>query len=287
MVTQFNRLDVLSNNLANANTNGFKRDDVVVGDFLRLFEEAKEELPLENHTRAASRFLNRTLNRVPSVVEEYTDMTLGHFMRTENALDVALSDQNAFFAIKTPSGIRYTRDGSFSLSGDGTLVTKLGHPVLSTAALESGIFENGAPENAANGESSEDSGGFIVINQSANNVEISKDGSVFVRELNNDAVGTAEPVGAIAVVSFLNPKYLKKVGDNLYEIPPERLNERHTINNQNVLVSGFIEKSNINPVLEMTYLISVNRLVDAYSKVLKTHQDELNNEAITKLAQKA
>lgn len=267
MVTQFNRLDVISNNLANTNTNAFKRDDVVVGDFLRLYQEAKHELPLENHTREASKFLNRTLNRVPIVVEEYTDMSIGGFSKTENPLDLALSNKNAFFAIQTPNGIRYTRDGSFSLNDDGILVTKQGFPVLSSEGI--------------------DESGFISVNISSNNVEISKDGSIYVRELDNANIGNPEPIGTIAVVNFVNPKYLQKVGNNLYELPQDRINERQNINNSNVLISGFIEKSNINPVNEMTALISTNRLVDMYSKVMKTHQDDLNNEAITKLAQKA
>lgn len=267
MVTQFNRLDVISNNLANTNTNAFKRDDVVVGDFLRLYQEAKHELPLENHTREASKFLNRTLNRVPIVVEEYTDMSIGGFSKTENPLDLALSNKNAFFAIQTPNGIRYTRDGSFSLNDDGILVTKQGFPVLSSEGI--------------------DESGFISVNISSNNVEISKDGGIYVRELDNANIGNPEPIGTIAVVNFVNPKYLQKVGNNLYELPQDRINERQNINNSNVLISGFIEKSNINPVNEMTALISTNRLVDMYSKVMKTHQDDLNNEAITKLAQKA
>lgn len=267
MVTQFNRLDVISNNLANANTNAFKRDDVVIGDFMRLYKEARDELPLQNHTRDASKFLNRTLNRVPIVTEEYTDMNIGGFSRTENPLDLALNNQNAFFAIQTPNGVRYTRDGAFSLDNNGILVTKQGYPVLSSTGI--------------------DEGGVININLSSNNVEVSKDGNIYVRELNNANIGNAEPIGTIAVVNFINPKYLKKVGNNLYELPQERINERQNINNSNIILSGFIEKSNVNPVEEMTALISTNRLVDMYSKVMKTYQDDLNTEAITKLAQKA
>ena len=267
MVTQFNRLDVISNNLANTNTNGFKRDDVVIGDFMRLYQEAKHELPLENHTRESSKFLNRTLNRVPIVVEEYSDMSIGSFNRTENKLDLALNNKNAFFAIQTPNGVRYTRDGAFSINDSGILVTKMGYPVLSSAGINEG--------------------GTININLSSNDIEISKDGNIYVRELNRANIGEAEPIGAIAVVNFLNPKYLKKVGNNLYELPANRLNERQNINNSNVILSGFIEKSNINPVEEMSALISTNRLVDMYSKVMKTYQDDLNTEAITKLAQKA
>lgn len=264
MVTQFNRLDVISNNLANANTNGYKRDDVVIGDFLRLYEEYKHELPLQNHTREAAKFLNRTINRVPSVVEEYSDMTVGSFSRTENPLDLALKNANAFFAIMTPNGVRYTRDGAFELDNSGILVNKNGFPVLSREGI--------------------DEGSVISIDLSSSNVEVNKNGDIFIRNLSNENIGNPEPIGSIAVVSFINPKYLKKVGDNLYEIPSERLNERININDNNIIASGFIEKSNINPVVEMTALITTNRLVDIYSKVMKTHQDDLAPEAINKLA---
>lgn len=264
MVTQFNRLDVISNNLANANTNGYKRDDVVIGDFLRLYEEYKHELPLQNHTREAAKFLNRTINRVPSVVEEYSDMTVGSFSRTENPLDLALKNANAFFAIMTPNGVRYTRDGAFELDNSGILVNKNGFPVLSREGI--------------------DEGSVISIDLASSNVEVNKNGDIFIRNLSNENIGNPEPIGSIAVVSFINPKYLKKVGDNLYEIPSESLNERININDNNIIASGFIEKSNINPVVEMTALITTNRLVDIYSKVMKTHQDDLAPEAINKLA---
>lgn len=271
MIAQFNRLDTISNNLANANTNGYKRDDVVIGDFLRLYQEFKHELPLKNHTREASKFLNRTINRVPAVVEEYSDLTVGSFAHTENPLDLALKNKNAFFAIQTPNGVRYTRDGAFELDNNGTLVTKQGFVVLSSEGLNS-------PENMSEA-------GAIRIDLSSNNIEISKNGEVFVRNLSNENIGVAEPIGAVAVVSFVNPKYLKKVGDNLYELPAERENERMSLNDSDVVASGFIEKSNINPVVEMTALITTNRLVDIYSKVMKTYQDDLAPEAINKLAQ--
>lgn len=271
MIAQFNRLDTISNNLANANTNGYKRDDVVIGDFLRLYQEFKHELPLKNHTREASKFLNRTINRVPAVVEEYSDLSVGSFAHTENPLDLALKNKNAFFAIETPNGVRYTRDGAFELDNNGTLVTKQGFVVLSSEGLNS-------PENMSEA-------GAIRIDLSSNNIEISKNGEVFVRNLSNENIGVAEPIGAVAVVRFINPKYLKKVGDNLYELPQERENERMSLNDSDVVASGFIEKSNINPVVEMTALITTNRLVDIYSKVMKTYQDDLAPEAINKLAQ--
>ena len=265
MVTQFNRLDLISNNLANLNTTGFTRDDVVIGDYLRLYETHKEQLPIEDHTRKAAKFLNRTLDRVPIISEEYTDRSVGNLTQTDNPLDFALQRENAFFAIQTPDGIRYTRDGSFNINSDGQIVNKDGHLVLSRNGLDSGE-------------------GLVV--SAGLHLEADKNGNIYVRNLNNDAIAEQINLGALAIVGFENPRYLKKVGKNLYEYPKERENEREIVYND-VLTQGFVEKSNVNAVREMTALIETNRLVDMYSKVMRSHMDDLNTEAITKLAVRA
>lgn len=266
MVTQFNRLDLISNNLANLNTNGFKRDDVVIGDFLRLFEMHKEQLPIEDHTKKAAKFLNRTMNRVPIISEEYTDRSTGSLMQTDNPLDFALQGENAFFVIQTPDGIRYTRDGSFSISAEGYLVNKEGHLVLSRDGV--------------------DSGDGIQVPHGMH-LEGDTNGNLYLRNTNADAIAEQINIGGLAVVGFENPRYLKKVGKNLYQYPQERIDERDVIQNSGMIAQGFLEKSNVNAVLEMTSLIETNRLVDMYSKVMKSHMDDLNTEAITKLAVRA
>ncbi|PKT75242.1 flagellar hook-basal body protein [Helicobacter winghamensis] len=266
MVTQINRLDVIANNIANANTTGFKRDDVVIGDFLRLYEQHKEFLPIDEQTKDAAKFYNRSLNRVPQIVEEYTDNKVGGMMVTDNTFDFALSKENMYFMVETPDGIRYTRDGSFVLNEQGRLVTKEGYPVLPREYLD-------APQYIE----------FIDGFQ----VEVDSNGNIYTRDLNNEGIGEMALMANIGVVSFENPKYLKKIGDNLYSYPQERTDEREALEQSGAVRQGFLEKSNINVVQEMTGLIETNRLVEAYSKVLKTHMDELNTEAITKLAAKA
>lgn len=266
MVTQINRLDVIANNIANANTTGFKRDDVVIGDFLRLYEQAKEFLPIKDHTKDAAKFYNRSLNRVPQIVENFTDHKVGAMLLTENPLDFALSRENLYFMVETPSGIAYTRDGAFMLNGQGRLVTKEGYPVLPREYLD-------APQYID----------FIDGMQ----VEVDSNGNIYMRALNNEELGEMALVANLGIVAFENPKYLKKTGDNLYTYPQERSNERGALEQSGAVRQGFLEKSNINVVHEMTGLIETNRLVEAYSKVLKTHMDELNTEAITKLAAKA
>ncbi len=181
MVTQFNRLDLISNNLANLNTTGFKRDDVVIGDYLRLFETHKEQLPIEDHTRKAAKFINRTMNRVPIISEEYTDRSVGNLAQTDNPLDFALQKENAFFAIKTPDGIRYTRDGSFSIDSNGYLVNKSGHLVISRDGLDS------------------QEGIHISVGL---NLEADTFGNLYVRNLNNDAIAEQINIGSLAIVSF-------------------------------------------------------------------------------------
>ena len=266
MVTQFNRLDLISNNLANLNTTGFKRDDVVIGDYLRLFETHKEQLPIEDHTRKAAKFLNRTMDRGPIISEEYTDRSIGSLAQTDNTLDFALQHQNAFFVVKTPDGIRYTRDGNFHIDADGHIVSKEGHLVLSRDGLEEGE-------------------GISV--PTGMHLESDNSGNLYLRNINNDAIAEQINIGALAVVGFENPRYLKKVGKNFYEYPEERLEERDILQNNGIIAQGFLEKSNVNAVQEMTSLIETNRLVDMYSKVMKSLMDELNAEAITKLAVRA
>ena len=121
MVTQFNRLDVIANNLANVNTVGFKEDNLVVGDFMRIFKEARDELPNANQTKEAAQFLNRTITKAPQVVDEYTNYELGTMQSTNNPLDMALSREGLFFLVKTPQGIRLTRDGTFMKNDEGVL----------------------------------------------------------------------------------------------------------------------------------------------------------------------
>ena len=250
MVTQFNRLDLISNNLAN---------------YLRLYETHKEQLPIEDHTRKAAKFLNRTMNRVPIISEEYTDRSVGNLTQTDNPLDFALQRENAFFVIQTPDGIRYTRDGNFNLNSDGYLVNKEGYLVLSRDGIDS---QEGIRVSAGL------------------HIESDTSGNLYLRNLNNDAIGEQINIGALAIVGFENPRYLKKVGKNLYEYPKERKDEREIVQNS-IVAQGFVEKSNVNAVREMTSLIETNRLVDMYSKVMKSHMDDLNTEAITKLAVRA
>jgi len=253
MVTQFNRLDIVSNNLANVNTSGYKKDDVVIGDFLRLYKEKRDLLPIDNHTKDASKFLNRSIVRVPQIVERYTNQETGAFEETSNPLDLALKQEGLFFVVQTPSGIKYTRKGNFLLNEKGEIAMQEGDLVL----------------NRQNNP--------IKIQQGYN-IDIASDGNIYAK--NGENLQENQSIGDIKVVRFENTKYLKKIGDNYFETnKPEIL-----MNGNNLIVQGYIEKSNVNAIREMTSLIEINRLTGMHQKVMDTQMNELNSDAISKLA---
>ena len=262
MVTQFNRLDVISNNLANVNTTGYKEDKVIIGDFMRLYKEARDELPLENQTKDSAKFLNRTMARTPQIVSEYTDFSEGNLEKTDNPLDVALTRENLFFLVKTPQGIRLTRDGSFTTNDEGKLVTKQGYEVLSSDYF--------------------DGGGTIEFANTDSTIHIDKNGQISTNVPNSFKMN----LGAkLFIFQPDNPKMLKKTGDNLYVYENETTYK--PLESSNAVRQGFIEKSNVNAVEMMTQLIETNRLVGMYQKAMDTQMNEMNQDAINKIARRA
>ena len=250
MVTQFNRLNVISNNLANVNTNGYKSDDIIIGDFERMLKESRDNLPLDNNTKESAKFLNRDINKVPRVIKEYTDFQIGDIKKTGNDLDFALTKKDAFFLVKTPDGIKATRDGSFTVNDEGHLVTKEGYEVLPKTYFKD----------------------YHLLEVKPN--------KMLKADKNGDLYQGGLQTNSLFVASFDDLKKLKKLGNNLYDFG----NMQPIENGKNAVAQGFIEKSNINPVTEMTELIETNRLVEMYQKAMDTQMNELNRDAITKLA---
>lgn len=253
MVTQFNKLDVISNNLANVNTTAFKQDDVVIGDFERVFQEQRDNLAIKDHTKKAAKFLNRSIDRVPQISYEYTKFTQGGIKHTGNTLDFALKNSEAFFVIKTSNGLRLTQNGNFTLNNEGVLVTKQGHEVLPNSYRTSRQ-------------------GNITFSYD-DKVTTDKNGNIFV---NNEAVGQ------FYIVTPSDIRNIQKQEDNLYKFKDE--DDLDVLENDDVISQGYLETSNINTVKQMTELIQTSRLVDMYQKVMTTHMNDLNSDAINKLA---
>ena len=262
MVTQFNRLDTIANNLANVNTAGFKEDNLIVGDFMRLYKEARDELPNANHTKEAAQFLNRAMNKAPQIVDAYTDFSLGVMQKSDNPLDMALSKEGLFFLVKTPDGVRLTRDGAFTKDDEGKLVTKQGYEVL-----PSDYFVSKQP---------------IVFNLGDSAIEIDKSGQILTNVPNSMMLNQ---VNRLFIAQPDNINLLKKEGDGLYRY--DGAEGLVSFDTSEAVVQGFVEKSNVNAVKMMTQLIETNRLVGMYQKAMDTQMNDMNRDAIEKLAKKS
>ena len=140
MATAQQWLDVITNNLANASTTGFKRDGVTFNDGLV-------------RKIASSPGLGRPLGSLGSgavIKTFYTDFSIGSLSPTGNPLDLAVKDKDGVFAVQTPGGVRYTRDGAFQLNSDLQIVDKTGRPVLNND-LQPITVEKGQVEVAEDG----------------------------------------------------------------------------------------------------------------------------------------
>ena len=177
------RLDILSNNLANINTSGFKEEK----PYFRVTEPPPEvaEALLENNLSG-----EEPTSPLWQVLESQTVFLQGGLRTTGNPLDLAL-DGNGFFSVQTPEGVRYTRNGSFTLNADGELTTQEGLPVL--------------------GE-----GGSIQIDEGSR-ITVDEAGIVSANGV---------PVGQVRIVAFEQPNQLVRLNDSLFapqESEPENV----------------------------------------------------------------
>ena len=194
------RFDTISNNLANSNTNAFKKDIISFHQILAM----------KNNST--------------------TDFAPGPIRYTGNQLDVAL-DGPGFFKVRSPRGMRYTRDGSFTLNGSQQLVTQSGDIVL-----------------GQNGPMKIDGG----------NVSIGTDGAV--------VVGGAQ-VDRLVVVDFRKPQLLIKEGNSCYRYSGGEkdifLTEKLSVQN------GYLERSNVNPTEEMIKMVEALRVFESAQKAIQ------------------
>ncbi len=256
MATQFHQLEITSNNLANINTSGFKRESSVIGSFERLIQEKRDEMSIDNHTQKAAKFFNRTINHVPSIVEKFTDFSSGNIKLTGNSLDFALKEGDLFFAVDTPQGVRLTQQSSFTLNENGLLVTKDGYKVLSNK------FNTEAERYIQYPKDSE--------------VNADKSGNLYTK---------GKKFSGIYIGRVENLKELKKEGDDLFVLKDKDLEKNITpMIGVDVVSQGSVVMSNVNAVNEMVSLIESNRLVEMYQKVMTSHMDDLNRDMITKIA---
>jgi flagellar basal-body rod protein FlgF len=231
MRSRMESLDMLANNLANADTGGYKIDREVYNLFAS--PEALSDSPAEGPTLS------------PVIEKNWTDFSQGTLRVTSNPLDFAI-DGKGFFAVDSPSGVAYTRNGAFRLSSSGTLVTSDGYAVRG---------EDGKP---------------LQLN-SALPVEVGPDGAV--RQ-------SGQTVGRLAVMEFDDPHALVKQGSS-YFAPADPKNTPHAA--AAAVQQGKLEGSNVGATEAAVRLVSVIRQFEMLQKAMNVGA-EMNAKAVQEVA---
>lgn len=243
MEAQQTQLDAISNNLANASTNGYKRSHAVF-----------EDLMYQNLRQAGANSTDQTtlptglqIGLGTRAVAISRNFSQGNLQQSGNSLDVAVSGQG-FFELQMPDGTTgYTRDGSFKVNSQGQLVTNNGYTV------QPGI---NIPANATS-------------------VTIGNDGTVSVL-LPTQA--TPQTVGNLQLSNFINPAGLDPKGQNIYAETAASGAPNNGTPGQNglgILQQGFVETSNVNVVAELVNMIQTQRAYELNSKAIKTSDEML------------
>jgi flagellar basal-body rod protein FlgG len=233
---QQTRMNVISNNLANVNTTGFKRDRAVFEDL--LYQNIKQPGgQTTNNTQSPTGFMLGTGVKINATEKLHMQ---GNMVNSQAPLDVAITG-DGYFQIQMPDGTTsYSRDGNFKISSTGQMVTSQGFPLIPAITI---------PNNAAS-------------------LTIGRDGTVSAELV---AGGGAQNIGQIQIARFVNPSGLKPIGNNLYDssqasgqaqILQPGLNGAGTLN------QGSLEASNVNVVEEMVNMIETQRAYEINSKAI-------------------
>ena len=226
-------LDIVANNVANANTAGYRGDRVAFDEALsptRGGGNVPADAIAQSPTTAPNPLRFVVANRV------VTDQSEGTFKATGNPFDVAV-EGNAYLSVMTRNGERYTHAGNFVRDSNGLLSTAHGEPVLGVGDTEIRV-----PINA----------GELVIDQGG---EVRADNAV---------------LGHLKLTEFQNESMVVKEGHTLF-VAQNGANPQQAVNAS--VKQGFIEMSNINPVASLNELITVNRSFEAFQKVISTFKD--------------
>ena len=243
MSAQQSGVDNTANNLANANTTGYKRSNVVFQDL--LYQNVRTGGLGE--AAGAARPAALQMGHGAAAVATVRNFMQGGFVETSGALDLAVSG-DGFFQVQRPDGtVAYTRDGTFTLSPEGNVITQGGLPL--------------EPD--------------LNIPPDAVEIHVSQDGLLSVRMQGEpDMVD----LGQIELSRFPNPAGLSAIGDNLYEQTEgsgEPLIGMPGEDGLGVIRQGYLESSNVDVVQEMVNLITAQRAYEINSKMVNTSEEML------------
>jgi flagellar basal-body rod protein FlgF len=229
----YRSMDVIANNIANVSTPGFKRESAKFEEFIT------HVAPSEGQTgqQAVSFVKDAGISR---------DLSQGSIESTGAPLDFAINGKG-FFTVQTPGGMRYTRDGHFTLDGNGQVVTNDGY--------------------ALQGDS-----GAITITPDDQNIQVSPDGTI-----SSIVNGIGNQIGKLQVNDFADESAMVKQGSNLYST-----SQTATAATDSTIKQGALESSNVQPVVEISHMIEVMRAYQATAS-LNQSQEELTRQAIDKL----
>ncbi|MCR4429739.1 MAG: flagellar basal-body rod protein FlgG [Tepidanaerobacteraceae bacterium] len=252
MKAQQLNMDVISNNLANVNTTGFKKSRAEFKDL--LYETLKRP---DVYQQGLGNPVGLQVGHGVRPAATTRTFTEGNLQETGNTFDLAI-DGDGFFMVERPDGtFAFTRDGAFKISLDGTdrnLVTSEGYYVLS------------ADED------------HITIPDGYTEISISADGLITGK--NGD--GEVEELGQIGLAKFMNPEGLLACGDNLYEQTAAsgeyQVKQDASDTGYGSILQGFLEMSNVQVVEEMVNLITAQRAYEINTKAIQT-SDEMLGEA--------
>lgn len=235
---QQTRMSVVSNNLANVNTTGFKRSRASFEDLLYQHERAPGGATSQQ-TQMPSGLSVGTGVRVVATEKFFQQ---GNLSQTGNALDVAINGRG-FFEVQMPDGTpAYTRDGSFQINAQGELVTNAGYPVQPGVQLPEG----------------------------AQSVTIGNDGTITVQVAGDPA---PVQVGTLTLVDFVNPAGLLAKGENLFaETGASGPAQTGTpgLAGLGTLAQGSLESSNVNVVEELVNMIETQRAYEMNAKAISS-----------------
>ncbi len=245
---QQTNIDVISNNLANVSTNGFKRARPVFEDL--LYQTLRQPGAQSSQQTQLPTGLQLGTGVRPVAVEKIH--VQGNLQQTGNNLDVAISGKG-FLQILMPDGTTaYTRDGSFQVDSQGQMVTASGYSLQPA----------------------------ITIPANATSVTIGKDGTVSVVQAGSTA---ATQVGTLQLAGFINPAGLQSLGENLFqETAASGAPSANTpgTNGLGFLNQNYLETSNVNVVEEMVNMIQAQRAYEINSKAVT-----VSDQMLQKLAQ--
>lgn len=257
-IAQQQKVETLANNIANVNTPGFKRDQVVFKEYLTELDNPQGDIDLPQKEWAPEDFYRSygAENAMVKVDGQFTDFTQGQLKPTGNSLDIGIYGKG-FFEVLTPHGVRFTRKGRFSINKDGELVTLTGFKVLSYKGNQS--------------ELKNDQKRVVSIPQMGK-ISVSQDGSMYV---------DGKLFDQISLVEFKDVHELKKEGKSLY-YTDNLDNIQRELKNTN-LHQGYIEGSNVNAIKEMSELINAHRHFETIQNAVKAY-DTINGKAVNEIS---